>query len=163
MRAVILETERLVLRSWSPEDAPALLAIYSDPQVTRYIPHVQLRDLAAAEAKVREMTKLEEEKGFTLWAVTFQNELVGVCGFRQAGEIGFAFRPDTWGRGYAKEAAAACLRWAEERGLDRAVAWTRPANAASRRVLDRLGFRDTGEKSPDGVWCIYERLRHSAA
>src|SRR5947209_15116268 len=80
---VIAETERLVLRSWVPADAPALLAMYSDERVTQYIPHVRLVDFPSAEAKVREMMELEAQRGFTLWAVVERetDELVGVCGF----------------------------------------------------------------------------------
>jgi RimJ/RimL family protein N-acetyltransferase len=161
---VIAKTPRLLIRSWVPEDAPALLAIYSDPLVTEYIPHVHLKDLPAAEAKVREMTEMETKHGFTLWAVEEKTSLVGVCGFR-AGEfeLGFAFARSSWGKGFASEAAQACLRWGEEHGMLRAVAQTRPENVASRRVLDRLGFVDTGARSPDGIWCIYERLTAAGA
>jgi RimJ/RimL family protein N-acetyltransferase len=160
---IIARTPRLVLRSWTPDDAPALLVIYSDSAVTEHIPHVYLKDLAAAEAKIREMQQLEAANGCTLWAVDHGGELIGVCGFRTPEELGFAFRRDTWGQGYAREAGAACLRWAEEHGVRRIVASTRSGNVASRRVLDRLGFADTGRTSADGVWIIYERLTAPAA
>jgi len=168
---VIAETKRLILRSWLPADAYPLLDMYSDDSVTKHIPHVRLADLPSAEKKVQEMIDLEAEKGFTLWAVVERetDELVGVCGFRaspaeRALEIGFAFRKASWGRGYAREAATACLRWAEETlGMRRALASVRPENVPSRRVLDSLGFADTGLRSEDGVWCIYERSLTGAA
>ena len=152
---VVARTRRLLIRSWTAADAPALLAIYSDPLVTQHIPHVALKDLAGAEAKVRQMQELEEQIGCTLWAVEQGGELIGVCGFRSPEELGFAFRRDAWGQGIAVEAASACIDWASNRGVRRIVAATRPANAGSRRVLDKLGFRACGEK--DG-WLIYERL-----
>ncbi|HUJ28697.1 MAG TPA: GNAT family N-acetyltransferase [Myxococcales bacterium] len=175
---IIVTTERLTLRSWTPDDAPALLKIYSDPLVTEFIPHVHLRDLPAAEAKVREMQKLEAANGCTLWAVERGGELIGVCGFRSMGgagsagdgrsadarsnegELGFAFRRDTWGQGFAREAATACLQWADERGVRRIVAQTRPGNAGSRHVLDRLGFAHVGQ---NGEWLVYERLTAKTA
>ncbi|MCA1826537.1 MAG: GNAT family N-acetyltransferase [Myxococcales bacterium] len=159
----IISTSRLVLRSWNPDDAAPLFAIYSDPEVTRHIPHVHLKDLDAARAKVREMMDLERKNGCTLWAVMREEELIGVCGFRTPDELGFAFRRDAWGNGYAQEAAIACIAWAARRGVRRILASVRPENAGSRRVLDRLGFTDTGKRSEDGLWCIYERLTASAA
>jgi len=159
----IVKTPRLVLRSWSAEDAPALLALYSDPAVIEHIPHVRLRDLPQAEAKVREMQELEAKNGCTLWAVELGGELIGVCGFRTPEELGFAFRRDLWGRGYAREAAAACLRWAEERSVPLVMASTRPGNTSARKVLEKLGFADTGRTSEDGVWLIFERLTGASA
>jgi len=163
MRPMRIETPRLLLRSWTQEDAPSLLAIYSDAAVIEHIPHVRLRDLAAAEAKVREMQELEAANGCTLWAVERGRELIGVCGFRTRDELGFAFRSDVWGQGYAREAAAACLRWSGQQGVRRIVASTRASNSGARRVLDKLGFVDTGRASPDGVWLIYERLTAESA
>lgn len=157
---IIATTGRLTLRSWTADDAPALLTIYSDPQVTEFIPHVHLRDLPAAEAKVREMQALEERNGCTLWAVERGGELIGVCGFRTPHELGFAFRRDVWGQGIAREAALACIQWAEGRGVGRLIASTRPGNAGSRRVLDRLGFHPAGQ---NGEWLVYERLTASPA
>ena len=156
---IIASTPRLLLRTWRPDDAPALLALYSDPEVTRFIPHVRLETIEQAQAKVAQMGAQE----ITLWAVEREGELVGVCGFRDRWELGFAFRRDSWGKGYAREAAEACLAWAEERGATRVIARTREGNLGSRRVLDRLGFADTGERSDDGAWWTWARSRHSAA
>lgn len=143
---IIARTARLLLRTWELADAPALLRIYSDPRVYEHIPHVKLEDVAGAEAKIRLMQAGE------MWAVERDGELVGACGFPRPGELGFALRPDQWRQGIAVEAAQACI---EARPVRRMVALTRPANTGSRRVLDKLGFRECGEK--DG-WLIYERL-----
>ena len=154
--SIIARTARLTIRTWTPGDAPALLAIYSDPDVTRFIPHVHLTTLEQAEQRIQDMSEYDP----TLWAVE-DTALVGVCGFRHGeAELGFAFARSAWGKGYAREAAEACLRIGERRGMRRIVAQTREANAASRRVLDRLGFVECGR---DGEWCIYERLTAKGA
>ena len=143
----IIETPRLTLRSWKAEDAPALLRIYSDPAVTLHIPHVAMTQLAAAEAKVRQMQELEEKNGCTLWAVEREGELIGVCGFRDKWELGFAFARSAWGKGYAREAAQACLDWGRRNGMQRVIAITRPENLGSRALLEKLGFADAGDHS----------------
>ena len=156
--SIIATTPRLKIRTWSSEDAPALLRLYSDPEVYRHIPHVQLRTLEEAEARIREMSGFHP----TLWAVEENGRLIGLCGFpRGARELGFAFAPSTWGKGYATESARECLRWGEAQGMTRIIAKVREENAASRRVLERLGFADTGVR--DGPWWVYESMRHSAA
>jgi RimJ/RimL family protein N-acetyltransferase len=152
LMSIVATTPRLNIRTWTQQDAPALLALYSDPEVIRYIPHVQLKDLAHAQAKIDEMSGFDP----TLWAVEESGRLIGVCGFRQGEpELGFAFARDTWGKGYATEAARECLRWGTARGMQRVIAKVRQDNAASRRALERLGFVDTGDL--DGAWCIYQR------
>ena len=55
-------------------------------------------------------------------------------------DLGYAFFPEFWSRGYAHESARAVLQWAAERGIDRIVAIVSPGNAASIRLLNKLGF-----------------------
>ena len=59
-------------------------------------------------------------------------------------EIGWHFHPDAWGRGYAAEAASTLLECAHGTGIDRVVAVTNPANAASGAVAERIGMRASG-------------------
>ncbi len=125
-----------MLREWTLEDAPALLRIYSDPDVTRHIPHVAMTELEKAEARIRQM-----QEGL-FWAVEREGELIGVCGFRdkEKWELGFAFAKGVWGKGYAREAAQACLDWGRRQGMRRVIAITTPENTASRALLGKLGF-----------------------
>ena len=60
-------------------------------------------------------------------------------------EIGWHFHPDSWGHGFATEAASVVLRYAFESGLKRVVAVTNPGNLASRRVCERIGMRYLGQ------------------
>ena len=145
----ILETERLALREWRPEDAEALYVLAGDPEVMRYVDVGRPWD---GVGRVREwIMRLNESyraRGFSRWAVVERDggRAVGSCGFAPlpwSGEIdfGYMFRRDCWGRGYASEIAAAALRYGFERyGFREVVASIAPENAASRRVLEKLGF-----------------------
>jgi len=75
-------------------------------------------------------------------------------------QIGYEYAPSHWGRGYATEAAGRVLEYAfEVVKLDRLAAIARPANVASVRVLEKLGFRSVGCRQDDGlVWCTEYRL-----
>src|SRR5947207_3772808 len=117
--SIIARTPRLTIRRWKPEDAPAVLALYSDPEVTKFIPHVHIATMDQAEEKIRMMEAFYP----TLWAVEENGKVIGVCGFRQGEpELGFAFARATWGKGYATEAAAECLRWGTANGMPDVVA-----------------------------------------
>jgi len=101
-----------------------------------------------------------EERGFGLLAVEDRETgaLIGRSGVQYHTlwpadpEVGWAFDPDWWGRGLATEAGAACVGWAfRELGLDRVVSIAHPANVASRRVMEKLGFRLVAERVSE-VW-----------
>jgi RimJ/RimL family protein N-acetyltransferase len=90
--------------------------------------------------------------GFGLWLMQAKEtgEPVGICGIlRREGldepDLGFALRQRSWGRGYAREAAAATLAYVRDvLGLGRILAITAPHNLASARVLEAVGFQDEG-------------------
>lgn len=145
----ILETERLVLREWTPDDAGALFVMLGDAEVMRYVDTG--RPWEGVE-RVREwlgwVVKNYRTRGWSRWAVVERDGglAVGSCGFVPlpwSGEVdfGYLFRRDRWGRGYASEIAPAALRHGFERyGFREVVASIDPKNAASRRVLEKIGF-----------------------
>jgi ribosomal-protein-alanine N-acetyltransferase len=150
----VLETERLVLRPWAAEDAEALFEMCSDAEVMRFIGDG--RPWAGVE-RAREWLarKVAAYAGrdFGKWAVIEKESgrLVGSCGLDPPSEsmpeveLGYLFARDVWGRGYATEAAGACVRFAfDELKLPRVVAGVAPEHAASRRVLEKLGFACEG-------------------
>ncbi len=104
--------------------------------------------------------------GFGFWGVleAGENELIGFCGLRSIDdgpdvEILYGIRPPVWGRGYATEAARAVLDWAfRETPLPRIHAGADPPNAASFRVMEKLGMRfDRNRRTPAGdtpYWVI---------
>ncbi len=102
-----------------------------------------------------------DDHGFGLLAAEDREtrELVGRTGvaYHRAWpddpEVGWGFDPDWWGRGLATEAGAACVRWAFERlRFSRVVSICLPENAASRRVMEKLGFRLLTER--DSQWGV---------
>ena len=147
-----LETERLLLRAFTPADFEALFAIYSRPDVVRWL-YYETR----SEREVRELLEdkarslaIEKEGDKVVLAVVLKatNEVIGdvvlSCTSERhlQGEIGFAFHPDRHGHGYATEASAVLLRLAfEDLGLHRVFGRAEPRNTASARVMEKLGMR----------------------
>lgn len=148
--AQVLSTQRLVLRELTREDAPFVLRLLNDPSFLRYIGDRGVRDLDDARRYIeRGMLDSYARHGFGLWLVErcdAGDAPIGLCGlvFRDglpAPDIGFAFLPQWWSRGYAHEAAAAVMAHARRvLGLDRVLAIASPHNESSLRLLHKLGF-----------------------
>lgn len=146
---VILETKRLWLRGWEEADCRRLRYIATDPEVMRYIRNgATWSDEEITRFIDRERAR-ERAHGFCLWAVVLKEsrELIGVCGIKQLAEtetieIGWWIARKHWGAGLATEAARAVRDAAFERfGLERLVAVAYPENAASIRIMEKLGMR----------------------
>ncbi len=148
----ILETERLVLRMFRQDDLDAYAAMCADPDVMRYLGDG--KPLARPDAW-RQMAMIVghwELKGYGLWALEERTTgaLVGRAGFFEPEgwpgfEVGWMLRRESWGHGYATEAAARVVRYAfTELGRERLISLIRPANAPSIRVAERLGERLQG-------------------
>jgi RimJ/RimL family protein N-acetyltransferase len=141
-----LHTERLTIRPFVEDDLDALHAIYGDRDAMRWVDgdYATVDDTERAMRVHIEMHALD---GFAFWAVLHGEELVGEVGFGRLGdeiEMGWTFRRDAWGRGYATEAGAAALEGA--RPADRVIAVIRRENAASIRVAEKLGFALDGPR-----------------
>src|SRR5947207_2348446 len=139
-------TARLDFRTWAPGDGALATLLWGDPRVTALIGG------PFGEARVGEMLEaqlaLQREAGVQYWPVFLAGipELAGCCGVRPraAGEmeLGFHFRPQHWGKGLATEAARAVIAFAFEHAFaQRLFAGHHPSNAASGRILRKLGFR----------------------
>ena len=144
----VLETERLFLRRFTVDDAQFILTLVNEPSFLRYIGDKQVRNLEDARQYILNGPVASYERnGFGLYAVELResNTPIGMCGLLKreelpAPDIGFAFLPDFWNKGFAFEAAAAVLQDAGER-LRRILAITSLDNEASIKLLQRLGFR----------------------
>lgn len=157
---IITETKRLILRLPGASDVASTLAIYSDPEVMAFIdgeePFVNADD--AAECIECGLAHFEKH-GVCHWAVIEKAtaRLVGHCGFNlfENGpdlELVFHFHRACWGRGYATEASRACIEFAfSTLNVSRIVALTDPRNAASIRVLEKLGFAHVRDVVEHGV------------
>ncbi|MDB5672757.1 MAG: N-acetyltransferase [Alphaproteobacteria bacterium] len=147
----MIETERLRLRNWREADSAAFHEHCNRAAVMRWLGGVQPRD--RMDAVVERLIRLQEEKGHTFWVVERKEDdaFLGFCGLKIANgrdskvtddvEIGWRLREDAWGKGYAKEAAAASLDFAfDELKAQRVVALTVDGNAASWGLMRRLGM-----------------------
>jgi len=152
---VIAQTERLIIRNWRDDDAQPLAEIGSDVRFVRYL---QGRPWTIDDAvgMISNCRKVEEAIGATLWALEDREDgaLVGYCGLGVTNascvradliEIGWGIERSRWGRGLATEAAAAVLSLGRRRfESSRLVAKCHADNAASERVMVRIGLRRAG-------------------
>jgi len=149
---VRLETPRLVLRKPREDDLEDVLDIFSDPEVTRYWsgrPWTGLDEARDWLTRVR-----ENHASGTALALVLQDRdsgrVIGTCTvfqihYTRRGEIGYALDRTRWGRGLMHEALQALVRFAfQTMDLRRLEADIDPANTASRRSLERLGFKREG-------------------
>jgi len=146
--AVSLRTRRLVLREWREEDAEPFAAMSADPAVMQYL--VPFPDRAAMDAWVAAARTHWREHGFGQWVVEGEAPFIGVVGlsrvrfalpFAPAVEAAWRLARPYWDNGYAYEAARAAIDDGFGRlGLDEIVAFTVPANRASRRLMEKLGM-----------------------
>jgi ribosomal-protein-alanine N-acetyltransferase len=147
-----IQTERLTLSPATAGDLDALLALWTDPDVRRFL--WDDREVSREEAsEVLEECVALSEDGLGLWIVRVGDEdaLAGCVGLRPADpppqiEPLAAFHPAHWGSGYATEALRALLDHAfATLGLPELAATVDVPNDASRRLVERLGFRRTEE------------------
>jgi RimJ/RimL family protein N-acetyltransferase len=152
-----LMTERLILRPWRDEDLEPFARLNADPVVMEFLGGPRGRDESdALAARIRADM---ERRGWALWALEVKGPVEGgAAGVPFAGfvglsvpsfnahftpcvEIGWRLAKEHWGKGYACEAAAACLRFAfENLRLQQVVAFTVPLNKRSIRVMERIGM-----------------------
>jgi RimJ/RimL family protein N-acetyltransferase len=161
-----ITTDRLSLRPCRVSDADALHALWTDPDVRRYLWDDQVISRELADDVVRGSAGDWAEHGFGQWVICPRggDEIVGFCGFRREApdhppELLYGLAPAYWGRGLATEAARAVLRYGfEELGFERVWAATDPPNAASVRVMERLGMRFDRRGTLDGLDTLFYAL-----
>lgn len=142
-------TERLDLAPIGLSDAAALLHVFRDTDVRRYLLDGKSVSAEWVTAEIRASERRFESGGAGLWAVRRRGDpwVVGFVGFREFFEppelqLLYGLLPDHWGRGLATEAAGAACRFAfETLGCTEVRAAIDVPNTASGAVLERLGFR----------------------
>jgi len=146
---VIPETDRLRLRRLSVDDADFILRLLNEPSFLEYIGDKGVRTMDDARSYILNGPVASYEKhGFGLWLVELKESgaSAGLCGLLKRDvledvDLGYAFLPEFWSRGYALEAASAVLSWARGTlGLRRVVAVTNVDNQSSIRLLEKIGF-----------------------
>lgn len=151
---IYTETERLILRSWKPEDLPLFVAMNRDERVMRHFPGT----LSESETVVFYDRILDEfgRNGWGLYAVEIKStgEFIGYVGLHEIGfesdftpgvEIGWRLASAYHCRGYATEAAKAVLALAGNLGIGRLYSFTAKTNVPSERVMQKIGMTKIGE------------------
>lgn len=157
----MIETARLILRPWRETDRPLFAEPNADPIVMRFLSGVLTREQSDAYVE-RAETHLASH-GFSKWAVEAPgvSPLIGAVGltyvkfeawFTPAVEVAWRLHRRFWGHGYATEAASAAIQDGFTRvGLREIVAMAALGNAASIRVMERLGMTRSAEFDYPGL------------
>ena len=165
----VLSTARLDIAELTLDDAEFIFALVNEPSWLAYIGDRGVRTLDDARGYLTNgPLAMYARHGYGLWRVTRRDDgaVVGICGLLKRdtlpdADIGFAFLPAYRGEGYAREAAEATLRHAHETlALPRILAIVSPDNAASIRLLERVGFafeRALTEAPYDGKTLLYTK------
>ena len=167
---LVLETARLRLRRFRREDVDAIFAIISDSVAMQYYPKAFGR--RDAMGWVERNLRRYQDDGYGLFAVTLKSsaDVIGDCGIVQknvegevAMEVGYHFRRDQWGHGYATEAARGCMGMAfRDFGAEKVISLIRPENMPSRRVAERNGMKIEREVIHYGLPTLVYAMRREA-
>lgn len=157
--AIILTTPRLALREFEETEADAahLVALNDNPNVTRYLGEGRVTVAEALDILRDRLVKQHRAHGVGRWAVERREDgrFIGWAGLKYEAEIaaydlGYRFFERDWGQGYGREAARACLEWAD-RTLPgrRIIGRAHPDNLGSVRILEGLGGSHVGEEQEE--------------
>jgi RimJ/RimL family protein N-acetyltransferase len=155
-----LRTARLRLRPFNAADADALFALHSSASVLRYWDAPPWSERARAERFIAACREMADEGSGSRLAIERVSDgaFIGWCSLTRwnpdyrSASLGYCLHDAAWGYGYATEAASALLEWAfDTLDLNRVQAETDTRNAASARVLEKLGFVREGTLREDCV------------
>lgn len=167
----LLTTPRLGLRRWQPADLGPFAEMNADPAVREFFPNLMTREQTAESIRRIETHFDQHGYGFYALDVLETGEFIGFTGlvyldsfeawFVPCVEIGWRLRRDAWGRGYAPEAAQACLTYAWNiLKLPRVYAYTAESNAKSRRVMQKIGMTLSGQFDHPTIEAGHPLQRH---
>lgn len=147
---VLIETDRLILRNFSLDDAEFILSLVNEPSWLENIGDKNVHNIHDAQNYIQNgPLKSYQENGYGLYMaeLKLRSVPVGVCGlvkreFFIEPDVGFAFLPEYWGLGFASESAKAVLEYAQsELNIERVLGITNIDNRGSMRVLEKIGLR----------------------
>lgn len=148
-----LQTQRLLLKKLTPEDAPALFELRSDPAVMKYIDRPLAKTDADALALIQVISDFLEKNEAITWGIFLKDDpsVKGTIGFwrilkeHYRAEIGYLLHPSLHGKGIMQEAMESVLRYGfEVMKLHSVEANVKPGNISSEKVLQRNGFVQEG-------------------
>ena len=151
---IFAKTDRLILRSWKPEDLPLFATLNKDERVMRYFPSILTDE--QTESFYNRIQSEFERNGWGLYAVELKStgKFIGYVGLHEIGfdadftpgiEIGWRLAADYHNQGLATEAAKAVLKLAKEKGFSKLFSFTAKQNAPSERVMQKIGMTKAGE------------------
>jgi len=152
-RLPTIDARRLTLRPLADQDVPALFAVFSDPETMRYWSRTAMTNIEEAANLLDEVRDLAVTGALYQWGIARREDdgVIGTCTLHRIdrtharAEIGYILRRDHWGRGLAHEALVALIGHAfGALALRRLEADIDPRNAASIRLVERLGFKLEG-------------------
>jgi ribosomal-protein-alanine N-acetyltransferase len=144
---MMIQTNRLTIRSFLESDIPEYATIVADPEVTRFLGDGSPHSYEQATAYIYDCIRSEAKDGIARYAVTLTDtgELIGFCGFKRICDyidFGWRYARRAWGNGYATEAAAAVLdHGVDTMKLSSIVAESALENAGSVRVMEKIGMQ----------------------
>ncbi|MBN2068086.1 MAG: GNAT family N-acetyltransferase [Opitutales bacterium] len=157
----ILKTDRLQLRELTFDDASDLAEVLSDPESMRYYP--EPLNAAKVHQWIEWCQQSYERDGFGLWAVILKEtgECIGDCGISmqevdegKVHEVGYHIKPQHSKRGYASEAARACMEYAFEKlKVEKVYSYMHHQNTPSRRVAEKNGMQFLREFTKNDMCC----------
>lgn len=140
-----IRTERLILRPALPDDLDAIHAVLSHPEATRWWSTPPHENIEQSRVWLEGMIA-NTAAGAADFVVEYQGRVIGKAGCWKAPDVGYILHPDVWGQGLASEALAAVIDHVfATTDHDALTADVDPNNAASIKLLERLGFARTGE------------------
>jgi ribosomal-protein-alanine N-acetyltransferase len=142
-----IETSRLILRPWTIEDEDPLFYILQEAEILKYFPLTSFT-LEKTQRYILHQLKHWQDHGYGHWAVTLKEEgrLIGWAGLEflpetDENEVAYLLSHETWGCGYATEAARAAVNFGFNTAcLPRIIGLVHPENAGSIRVLEKCGL-----------------------
>jgi RimJ/RimL family protein N-acetyltransferase len=159
----MLETERLLIRRFTPEDLPRLIEMRSDPEVNIYLGGTKLQNPEAITKRMQVYIDCYEKFGFGVCAMIWKEtgETIGWSGLMPLGdtgeiEVGYGMIKEFWGRGIGLECAKAWLDYGfREKKLERIVAVAYPENKGSWRIMEKLGMKYEKNAEHYGEECVF--------
>jgi len=168
-----IETERLILREFRPEDAEGIFRLDSDPRVMLYLGNKTISGMNEAEDIVAGVRKQYEDHGIGRWVVMERSSgnFIGWSGLKfitytennqtNFHDVGYRLLPGYWGRGYATESARAALEYGfKTMGLHEIIGMCDEKNLASRRALEKCGLKFVEKFNHKNIICDWLSIKN---
>lgn len=166
-RKIILETDRLILHETTAHQAEDMYNLNNDPDVIKYTGN---DGFVSIEKSLEFITNYSDYKkyGYGRWTARLKenDEIIGWCGLKflddmQEIDIGYRLHKKYWGKGYATEAAKACLEWGKaQQGIKRVIGMAEKENLASIRIFEKLNMQFEKNFVEDNIDCVLYAINY---